>query len=132
MSKYVNTFYNLLYHHPDPWRNGSASDSRSEGCVFDSRRVQIPDPNPVLFFIYLISFFGLPVCLSYKGPTHSEKVGPWACLDHLKTKTSTLHLSPDPQPRFPSASARARSSRSFQNTPGLEPWRPSCRRSRTR
>ena len=24
----------------DPWRNGSASDSRSEGCVFDSRRVQ--------------------------------------------------------------------------------------------
>ena len=26
----------------DPWRNGSASDSRSEGCVFDSRRVQIP------------------------------------------------------------------------------------------
>ena len=26
----------------DPWRNGSASDSRSEGCVFESRRVQIP------------------------------------------------------------------------------------------
>ena len=26
----------------DPWRNGSASDSRSEGCVFDSRRVQFP------------------------------------------------------------------------------------------
>ena len=25
----------------DPWRNGSASDSRSEGCVFDSRRVQL-------------------------------------------------------------------------------------------
>ena len=24
----------------DPWRNGSASDSRSEGCVFDSRQVQ--------------------------------------------------------------------------------------------
>ncbi len=24
----------------DLWRNGSASDSRSEGCVFDSRRVQ--------------------------------------------------------------------------------------------
>lgn len=21
-----------------PWRNGSASDSRSEGCVFESRR----------------------------------------------------------------------------------------------
>ena len=28
----------------DPWRNGSASDSRSEGCVFDSRRVQNPGP----------------------------------------------------------------------------------------
>ena len=24
----------------DLWRNGSASDSRSEGCVFDSRQVQ--------------------------------------------------------------------------------------------
>ena len=24
-----------------PWRNGSASDSRSEGCVFKSRRGQI-------------------------------------------------------------------------------------------
>ena len=23
-----------------PWRNGSASDSRSEGCVFESRRGQ--------------------------------------------------------------------------------------------
>ena len=28
------------YKQTDPWRNGSASDSRSEGCVFDSRRVQ--------------------------------------------------------------------------------------------
>ena len=24
-----------------PWRNGSASDSRSEGCVFESRRGQL-------------------------------------------------------------------------------------------
>ena len=24
-----------------PWRNGSASDSRSEGCVFKSRRGQL-------------------------------------------------------------------------------------------
>ena len=24
--------------HLTPWRNGSASDSRSEGCVFESRR----------------------------------------------------------------------------------------------
>ena len=26
--------------HVTPWRNGSASDSRSEGCVFKSRRGQ--------------------------------------------------------------------------------------------
>ena len=26
-----------------PWRNGSASDSRSEGCVFKSRRDQLFD-----------------------------------------------------------------------------------------
>jgi hypothetical protein len=58
MSKYVNTFYNLPYHHPDPWRNGSASDSRSEGCVFDSRRVQTPDPNPVLFLFISFPFLG--------------------------------------------------------------------------
>jgi hypothetical protein len=41
----------------DPWRNGSASDSRSEGCVFDSRRVQsrsnrISFFSPSLFFIF--------------------------------------------------------------------------------
>ena len=29
-----------LIHHVTPWRNGSASDSRSEGCVFKSRRGQ--------------------------------------------------------------------------------------------
>jgi hypothetical protein len=62
MFKCINSLDILLFHHPDPWRNGSASDSRSEGCVFDSRRVQTPDPNPVLFFIF---FFGLPVCLSH-------------------------------------------------------------------
>lgn len=28
-------------HQLDLWRNGSASDSRSEGCVFDSRQVHI-------------------------------------------------------------------------------------------
>ena len=27
-------------YHQTPWRNGSASDSRSEGCVFKSRRGQ--------------------------------------------------------------------------------------------
>ena len=30
-----------------PWRNGSASDSRSEGCVFKSRRGQDPFANPL-------------------------------------------------------------------------------------
>ena len=29
----------------DPWRNGSAFDSRSEGCVFDSRRVHFYIPR---------------------------------------------------------------------------------------
>ena len=33
-----------------PWRNGSASDSRSEGCVFESRRGQY---FPVVSFFYL-------------------------------------------------------------------------------
>ena len=28
------------YNKLTPWRNGSASDSRSEGCVFESRRGQ--------------------------------------------------------------------------------------------
>ena len=31
-------FYSLII--VTPWRNGSASDSRSEGCVFESRRGQ--------------------------------------------------------------------------------------------
>ena len=30
------------YLHVTPWRNGSASDSRSEGCVFKSRRGHLP------------------------------------------------------------------------------------------
>ncbi|MED6219563.1 hypothetical protein PIB30_036903 [Stylosanthes scabra] len=38
----------------DPWRNGSASDSRSEGCVFDSRRVQFPDPAPSYNWIRIV------------------------------------------------------------------------------
>jgi hypothetical protein len=52
--KYVNF---SLAPPTDPWRNGSASDSRSEGCVFDSRRVQsrsnrISFFSPSLFFIF--------------------------------------------------------------------------------
>ncbi len=51
---HINSFYTTSRRgmlHWDPWRNGSASDSRSEGCVFDSRRVhkcpetQIPDTH---------------------------------------------------------------------------------------
>ena len=34
---------------PTPWRNGSASDFRSEGCVFESRRGQLA------FFVILIT-----------------------------------------------------------------------------
>ena len=33
-------FLSILHHMSTPWRNGSASDSRSEGCVFKSRRGQ--------------------------------------------------------------------------------------------
>ena len=33
--------------HVTPWRNGSASDSRSEGCVFKSRRGQETFASPV-------------------------------------------------------------------------------------
>ena len=47
-----------------PWRNGSASDSRSEGCVFESRRGQ----NNFAFF-GLQTWIGLwkilPVCRSW-------------------------------------------------------------------
>ena len=36
----LGKFIKLKFHAPGrtPWRNGSASDSRSEGCVFESRR----------------------------------------------------------------------------------------------
>ena len=37
-----------------PWRNGSASDSRSEGCVFESRRGHIN--FPFLLFVTITSF----------------------------------------------------------------------------
>ena len=34
-----------------PWRNGSASDSRSEGCVFESRRGQLTSFATILITI---------------------------------------------------------------------------------
>ena len=37
----------IVISHTTPWRNGSASDSRSEGCVFESRR------GHIVFYIIL-------------------------------------------------------------------------------
>ena len=37
------------------WRNGSASDSRSEGCVFESRRGQFNFCSPIYFLLLDIS-----------------------------------------------------------------------------
>ena len=52
-------FYLDIY--PTPWRNGSASDSRSEGCVFKSRRgqlffllIHISDSWEVEWFFYFL------------------------------------------------------------------------------
>ena len=43
--------------HQTPWRNGSASDSRSEGCVFESRRGQrfLPFQCPIQYLVFLVS-----------------------------------------------------------------------------
>lgn len=43
------------------WRNGSASDSRSEGCVFESRRGQ-------QVFIFLLPEIE-NICLNYENQT---------------------------------------------------------------
>ena len=42
---------NCVYY-KTPWRNGSASDSRSEGCVFKSRRGQFFST----FFLYKLDY----------------------------------------------------------------------------
>ena len=47
---YIFLFRHVV--HVDPWRNGSASDSRSEGCVFDSRRVHANSE----FYFFQLSF----------------------------------------------------------------------------
>ena len=60
-----------------PWRNGSASDSRSEGCVFESRRGHRNFSFPSVFhhrILFIDSelgrdihlFFGVYPHLSYK------------------------------------------------------------------
>ena len=38
--KNIFTLQYTLYYIMTPWRNGSASDSRSEGCMFESRQGQ--------------------------------------------------------------------------------------------
>ena len=50
----------------DPWRNGSASDSRSEGCVFDSRRVQFPAVVFVLGSSFLFNHGNLFIPITKK------------------------------------------------------------------
>ena len=45
-----------------PWRNGSASDSRSEGCVFESRRGHI-----IFYFIFLMKAQVSALCCWYNG-----------------------------------------------------------------
>ena len=37
---YIDPYFLVIELYLTPWRNGSASDSRSEGCVFESRRGQ--------------------------------------------------------------------------------------------
>ena len=37
---YIDHYFLIIEIYLTPWRNGSASDSRSEGCVFESRRGQ--------------------------------------------------------------------------------------------
>ena len=39
--KKIQIIFRFRYHRLTPWRNGSASDSRLEGCVFESRRDQL-------------------------------------------------------------------------------------------
>ena len=48
----------MLNWHKAWWRNGSASDSRSEGCVFESRRGQV-------IFLHLMSERTKTVCLQW-------------------------------------------------------------------
>ena len=46
----LNSYNRAIMSELTPWRNGSASDSRSEGCVFKSRRGQF---SFLLFSIFL-------------------------------------------------------------------------------
>ncbi|POO02419.1 DNA/pantothenate metabolism flavoprotein, C-terminal [Trema orientale] len=71
----------------DPWRNGSASDSRSEGCVFDSRRVQ--SPYGLCFcFKFLILLLG-PIY----GPDVVDVQGPFDKAEHkIQSASGPLNM----------------------------------------
>ncbi|XP_058791895.1 serine/threonine-protein kinase S6KL isoform X2 [Phymastichus coffea] len=51
---YKCDLYSRTDNHSTPWRNGSASDSRSEGCVFKSRRGQI---FKKFFYLNILVFY---------------------------------------------------------------------------
>ena len=57
----------------DLWRNGSASDSRSEGCVFDSRQVQFSLLECGFHFMWRSDFFGVEKFFSYLGFSKTKR-----------------------------------------------------------
>ena len=59
--------------HVTPWRNGSASDSRSEGCVFKSRRGHSFSPSNLLFD----EFFMFELILTSLSTTKNATVAEW-------------------------------------------------------
>ena len=58
LSKTFNVL--ILNYTRTSWRNGSASDSRSEGCVFESRRGH----QVFIFLCVYLRLFSLFICIS--------------------------------------------------------------------
>ena len=56
-----------------PWRNVSGSDSRSEGCMFKSRRGHCFSPSNLLFD----EFFTLELILTSLSTTGNATVAKW-------------------------------------------------------
>ena len=96
-----NMLVHLSIHQPDPWRNGSASDSRSEGCVFDSRRVQNPDPtgipfSPSGYFFFSITTSKRPTAQPIRNkPAQGLPLAPPNLNPHHASRS---FLSPSPTP----------------------------------
>lgn len=65
--------YLWKHNHVTPWRNGSASDSRSEGCVFKSRRGHSFSPSNLLFD----DFFMYELILTSLCTTGNATVAEW-------------------------------------------------------